>query len=220
MVDRIILYVSSFLALMLVLSVHEFAHAFVAVKLGDYTPKINGRYSLNPLAHFDILGLICFVFIGFGWAKPVPVNPNNFKNPRRDMLFVSAAGVVANYILAFLFYPLFALSMYVPQFGYFTEVLQDTLYFVVRFSIVFFIFNLLPIYPLDGFRIVDTFVKKRGKGYYFLRNYGIYFLYALIILNVVARTTGIEYFNVLGIAINFLFNYVSYPITAFWGLIL
>ena len=220
MVGDIIAYVSRFLALMLALSVHEFAHAFVAVKLGDLTPKINGRYSLNPLAHFDILGLICFVFIGFGWAKPVPVNPNNFKRPKRDMLFVAAAGVVANYILAFLFYPLFVLSAYVPQFGYFTDVLQLSLYYVFSFSVVFFIFNLLPIYPLDGFRIVDTFVKKRGEGYYAFRKYGIYVLYALIILNAVARITGIVYFNVLGIAINFLYKYVSYPITAFWGLFL
>ena len=218
MVDRIILYVSHFLALMVVLTIHEFAHAFVAVKSGDLTPKIYGRYTLNPFAHFDIIGLIFFVFIGFGWAKPVPVNPNNFKNPKRDYFFVSAAGITANLILAFFVFPLYFLSLKIPQLGYFTEVLQLTLYFIYRFCIVFFIFNLLPIYPLDGFRIVDCFVKRRGKIYYFLRNYGIYVLYSLILLGFIADVSGISSIDILSTAINFLAYYISYPIKAFWGL--
>ena len=103
-IDRILNYLSIFLALIVVLPVHEFAHAFVAVKCGDYTPKSYKRLTLNPLAHFDPVGLACFVFAGFGWAKPVPVNPYNFKNYKWGSFFVAIAGVVANYILAFLIY--------------------------------------------------------------------------------------------------------------------
>lgn len=78
MVELVLRYICSFLALMVVLPLHEFAHAFMAVKHGDMTPKLYNRYTINPLAHFDLIGLACFVFAGFGWAKPVPINPNNF----------------------------------------------------------------------------------------------------------------------------------------------
>lgn len=221
MVEKIIEYISIFLALMLVLPLHEFAHGFVAVKSGDYTPKLYNRYTLNPLAHFDVVGLACFAIFGFGWAKPMPVNPNNFKNYKRGCFFVSIAGVLANYILAFLVFPLLILSIiYVPSFGYFTTVLVDTLYFVFRFSLVFFIFNLIPFYPLDGFRMIDVFNKKRGKVYMFLRNYGIYVLYAFFFLGIIADATGVYQIDILGNLINFVVSIIEKPILYFWGLIL
>ena len=174
MVETIIKYISIFLALMLVLPLHEFAHGFAAVKSGDWTPKMYNRYTLNPLAHFDPVGLICFAVIGFGWAKPMPVNPSNFKNYKLGCFLVSIAGIVANYLLAFLVYPLLILSiLYVPTFGYFTTVLVNALGYAFRLSLVFFVFNLIPLYPLDGFRLVDALNKKRGKVYMVLRNYEI-----------------------------------------------
>ena len=88
MIDYILKYISIFLALLIVLPLHEFAHAFAAVKCGDMTPKINGRYTLNPMAHFDAVGLACFILAGFGWAKPVPVNPSNFRHYKRGCIFV------------------------------------------------------------------------------------------------------------------------------------
>ena len=221
MIDKIIEYLSIILALMLVLPLHEFAHGFAAVKSGDNTPKYYNRYTLNPLAHFDTVGLICFAIVGFGWAKPMPVNPNNFKNYKKGCFFVSIAGVAANYILAFLAYPLFYLALlYVPRFGYFTTVLVQTLYFIYSFSLVFFVFNLIPVYPLDGFRIVDVFNKKRGKVYMFLRNYGIYVLYGLFLLGIIADITNIYQLDILGIAINFVKSIIEIPIIKFWGLIL
>ena len=219
MVDKIIEYISIFLALMLVLPVHEFAHGFAAVKSGDNTPKFYNRYTLYPLAHFDFVGLVCFAFLGIGWAKPMPVNPRNFKHYKRGCFFVSIAGVLANYLLAFVTLPLFVLAItYVPQFGYFTTVLVQTLYFIYTFSLVFSIFNLIPVYPLDGFRLLDVFNKKHGKVYMFLRNYGLYILYGLFFLGILADLTNIYQLDILGRAISYLKSIIEIPITKFWGL--
>lgn len=215
---KIIEYLSVFIAVLVVLPLHEFAHAFVAVKSGDITPKLYNRYTLNPFAHFDPLGLCCLVLVHFGWAKPMPINPNNFKHYKRNCFFVSVAGVVMNYVTAFLFYPLFMLSLHIPQFGYFTVVLQSTLSYIVSLSLVLFVFNLIPVYPLDGFMAIDVFSKKRSSLYFFLRNYGIYVLYALFALSIVSDITGIGQLDILGTAIRFLVKYISVPIYAFWGL--
>ena len=107
MITNLIRLLTSFLAVTVVLTLHEFAHAFVAYKCGDPTPKWNGRLSVNPARHFDLIGLICFAFVGFGWAKPVPVNPNNFRKYRKGSILTAGAGIVMNYLSAFLFYPCF-----------------------------------------------------------------------------------------------------------------
>lgn len=221
MVDKIIYYISLFLAVMVVLSVHEFAHGFAAVRNGDMTPKIRNRYTLNPFAHFDLIGLVCFVFAHFGWAKPMPVNPNNFRHYKRGCFWVSIAGVLANYLLAFVVYPLpYLILKYVPTIGYFTVVLYLTFSFIFTMCLSFFVFNLLPIYPLDGFRVVDVFCKRRGRVYWFLRTKGIFILYALFGLSIFAQITGIVYFNILGIVIEFVVGIIEVPIKLFWGLII
>lgn len=218
-VYKILSYIASFLALLLVLPIHEFAHAFVAVKYGDVTPKLYKRYTLNPFAHFDVMGLVLFCIAGFGWAKPVPVNPYNFKNYKWGCFWVALAGVIANYLLAFLIYPLFNLSLLVPEFGYFTTVLQTTLFFIYSYSLTFCVFNLLPIYPLDGFRVLDTLNKKRGPVFRFLRDYGRYILIVLFILGIVADYTGLFMIDILGNVLGLLSSFIGIPIQFFWGLI-
>ncbi len=218
MVERLMNeYIPIFLALLIVLPFHEFAHAFAAVKCGDMTPKLNGRYTLNPMAHFDTLGLICFVVAHFGWAKPVPVNPENFRHYKRGCFWVASAGVIMNYILAFVFIPLCRLSSDIPKFGYFTTVLQNTLDYVVALSLSFFVFNLIPVYPLDGFHLYATLSKKRGGLYRFLRFQGIYVLYALMLLSVISDYTGLRQLDILGNVMRFLVGYLGLPLQMFWS---
>ena len=219
MIDNIINYIAIFLALIVVLPIHEFAHAFMAVKCGDNTPKFYGRYTLNPLAHFDPIGLICFVLARFGWAKPVPVNPNNFRKYKLHSFFVAGAGILANYILAFIAYPIFILSLNIPEFGLFTQTLILTLYYIYSCCLSFTIFNLLPIYPLDGFRLIDAYCKKTSRFYYNYKKNSRYILYALFILSILADILSVPQLDILGYIINLGVSIIGKPIYFLWGLI-
>ena len=181
---------ASVLSIMLVITLHEFAHAFVAYKCGDPTAKFAGRMTLNPVKHFDLLGIAMFAIAGFGWAKPVPVNPNNFKNYKSGSLWTSSAGVIVNYLTAFLFYPLLAVVvLYLLPLvqGTYLEIFLSSFFVgMLIYSLSFCVFNLLPFYPLDGFRIVDATARRRGRVYQFLYQYGHYVLLGLIFLHVFA----------------------------------
>ena len=219
-VAKVVSYICVFLAVMIVLPFHEFAHAFAAVKCGDDTPRVNGRYSLNPFAHFDVVGLVCFVLVGFGWAKPVPINPCNFRNYKRGLVWVSVAGVLTNLILAFIAYPLYRLSMFLPDLALFDDVLQNTLRLVFQLNLTFCVFNLLPFYPLDGFRIIDATVNHSNPVYRFLRNYGQYVLLALIVLSFIASwIPQLAFLDVLGLVIGNGAYYLGLPIELLWGVI-
>lgn len=216
---------AQFLAVALVLSLHEFAHAYAAYKCGDPTAKFSGRLTLNPAKHFDPLGVLMFAVAGFGWAKPVPVNPNNFRNYRKGCFWTSIAGVLMNYVMAFLLYPVFVLVViYVcPQFAgtYMHDFLYTFFYALFACSLSFCVFNLLPFYPLDGFRIVDAVNTKRGKIYRFLREKGNYVLLGLIFVHILAdRFYFLEYIDILGYVLNFAIGIFGRPITAFWKWIL
>ena len=171
------------------LSMHEFAHAFVAYKLGDNTPKLQGRVTINPLAHVDWMGLAALILCGFGWGKPVQINPYNFRNRRRDELFVALAGVVMNLLLAILFtvvlkVVLSALGTYAlaSKMG---QVVWYIIIYTIQINLVLMIFNLIPIPPLDGFNIIaQIFNFGQTETYWRIYQYGSWILIAVIVFGV------------------------------------
>jgi Zn-dependent protease len=224
-VSTLITYAARFCALIPVLVLHEFAHAYVAHLCGDDTAKWNGRLTLNPLKHFDVVGLVLFLVVGFGWASPVPINPNNFKNYKRDLFFTASAGVFTNLVLAFLFCPLMMLTYTVANENLLFYFIYIFFLYFFSFNITFFVFNLIPLFPLDGFRIWDALDKRKGKVFQFLHNYGYKILLGLIIesylcrflLNVTSNPV-FEYLNILGFYLEFVIDKVATPIQLFWGL--
>ena len=212
---------AQFLAVMAVISFHEFAHAYAAYKCGDPTAKFSGRMTLNPFKHFDPTGILMFVIVGFGWAKPVPVNPNNFNNYRKGCFLTSVAGILMNYLMAFLLYPLFILmvSYVLPLVdGTYMELfLYSLLNALFSYSLSFCVFNLLPFYPLDGFRMVDALNKKRGNIYNFLRRYGYYILLGFMLISMLSsHIPFLGYINVLGYVMEFAVYVFGWPISKFW----
>lgn len=138
--------------LIIAMTVHEFAHAITAVKLGDPTPKMQGRLTLNPAAHIDPVGLLMLFLVRFGWAKPVMINPYNFKNPRRDDILVSLAGPFSNLLTAFLTLIVMVLLL---KFGVHMTAGMNTVFtLILIYNINFAIFNMIPIPPLDGSKVL------------------------------------------------------------------
>ena len=225
-INDILAFVGSVFAILIVLPMHEFAHAFAAVKCGDETPRVYGRYTLNPFKHFDLFGLISLLIVHFGWAKPVPINPVNFKHYRRDYFWVSVAGVLANLIGSFLFYPLFKLMFLAAGAVYeivFLYYLFRLIAYIFRacflMGLFYFVFNLIPVYPLDGFRVLEVALKPNNKFLGFLRQYGRYILFILIFWGFVVDAAGFPQLDFLGMFINWAAGWLAFPIQWFWGLI-
>jgi len=134
------------LTFVIALCIHEFSHAYVADKLGDPTPRSYGRLTLDPRAHLDLLGTLAIIFIGFGWAKPVPIDAYNLRNPKRDMMFIALAGPVSNLLLAVVM----SLIIKVIPASFFSSLLMIMAYSNIGLAI----FNLIPVFPLDGEKIL------------------------------------------------------------------
>lgn len=165
--------------LVLAISIHEFAHAFAADHLGDPTPRLAGRLTLNPKAHLDPVGTILLLFVGFGWGKPVPFDPFNLKDPKRDAAIISFAGPASNLIMAVLGSMLFKLLDILPIF--FPVFIGSILFQFIYFNIILAIFNLIPVHPLDGFKVVAGLLpKKYYEDWLSLERYGMIFLILLI----------------------------------------
>lgn len=196
MLDRLnlidILY--SLPAIFLAFSFHEFAHAFVAYRMGDATPKLQGRLTLDPLAHVDWIGLIMFAIFGFGWAKPVQVNPSNFRNRKWGDILVALAGPLANILLAFLALLIVQILSYSSNLNSGMAILLSILYKIVSLNIVFAFLNLIPVPPFDGYKIVkNLFFRKNIKFFWLLERYSIIILFAMILLNVFSFLIRIPY---------------------------
>ena len=175
-------------ALLLALTVHEVAHGYIAMRLGDPTARNLGRLTLNPLKHLDPIGALCMLLFRFGWAKPVPINTRYFKNPKRDMALTALAGPASNFILGFigvLFYYLsLLLFISLPEASGSLLNLQEVwitfLSIFIILNVSFGVFNMIPVPPLDGSRILLTFLPP--KYYFGLMQYERYISFGLFAL--------------------------------------
>jgi Zn-dependent protease len=162
--------------LLLSLAIHEFAHAWVADRLGDPTPRMQGRVTLNPLAHLDPLGTLALLLVRFGWGKPVEIDPFNLKNPVRDSALIALAGPATNLVVAAVI-AIIARLIPVPTF------LIYALVDIAAINVVLAIFNLVPVYPLDGSKIVLPLLPRTLALEYeqFMQQFGLFIMFALII---------------------------------------
>ena len=167
------------------LTIHEYAHALVAYRLGDDTAKRQGRLSLNPLVHLDLLGTLLLFIVHFGWAKPVPVDPRNFRNPKKDMLLVALAGPVSNILTAIaaavILKAVFENFAAIPP-GSGVDVAVRMLVWFIYIGIVLAVFNMIPIPPLDGSRVLYGLLPD-SLAYRYARfeTYGIFILFAFFL---------------------------------------
>ena len=169
------------ITLIIVISVHEWAHAAVADYLGDPTARLAGRLTLDPRSHLDPIGLLLLFIVGFGWGKPVPFDPFNLKDPKKDAALISFAGPLSNFLMALIS------SIFLRLFIFFKLSLLITIgdNFINQFiylNLILGIFNLLPFHPLDGFKIVGGFLSDdKAREWYSLERYGIIFLLFFIL---------------------------------------
>ncbi|MBN2011011.1 site-2 protease family protein [candidate division KSB1 bacterium] len=173
-------------AILLALTFHEFAHAWVANRFGDPTARQMGRLTLNPIPHLDLMGTIMLFIVHFGWAKPVPVNPTYFKNPKKDLLWVSLAGPVSNLLLAFVFGMIWRmigsneLAAATTAFG----IAQRMVIYGIFINLILAFFNMIPVPPLDGSKILMGLLPPKYEPMFagFMR-YGHFVLLALILMD-------------------------------------
>ena len=208
----IVVLLAYFIAIVFSISIHEFSHAFVAHKFGDDTAKMLGRLTINPAKHFDILGALSFLFIGFGWAKPVPINPMRFRNYKLGVALTSLAGIIANFILAVI-----SMGLYCMCLKYFNNPNNIASIFLINLFMLFasinvslMVFNLLPIYPLDGFNFISIFLPYTSRFVLFMRRYGQILLLILVI--------SLSQFGLLQYVINYILNALFFVWRRIWGI--
>lgn len=167
-------------ALLIAVSFHEAAHAWMANRMGDPTARNLGRMTLDPTKHIAPFGLVAFLIIGFGWGKPVPTNPRNYVNYKKANILVSIAGVSVNLILSFLFYTIIFIAALL---GLENMIILTVLYYIVHMNIILCFFNLIPIPPLDGHHLVSGFIAKKSPRFYMMyKQYGHFVLLGLLFL--------------------------------------
>ena len=171
--------------LLIAIIFHELAHGYTAYLLGDNTAKQSGRLSLNPIKHIDPIGFLFMLIFHFGWAKPVPINPTNFKNRKRDTFFVSIAGVVTNFIIAII--AAFVIN-YAPIKN---QILYQVVLTTLWYNVMLGVFNLLPFPPLDGSKVVASFLPNKYEYYFYKYERYLYFiLIILIATNMIDKIIG------------------------------
>ena len=187
--------ISTLFIVFLTLPVHEFAHAFAANALGDKTPKYRGRLTLNPFAHIDYLGSLLILLFGFGWAKPVQVDNRNFKHPKVGMAITALAGPFANLLVALLFSFISNLLLFLFPSDMAPDALSGiwlfvdyVIFYIVKINIYLAVFNLIPVPPFDGSRLLMVILPDRI--YYKLMQYEQYFMIAVLVIGYLGILTG------------------------------
>lgn len=170
--------------LLLALSMHEFAHGYAAYKMGDNTAKYSGRLSINPFDHLDPIGTLCLLLFRFGWAKPVPINPYNFRNQRKGIIIVSLAGPFMNFLIALVSaFVIAAFDAFVPV-SKISEFLVMVLYYCELLNIGLMVFNLIPIPPLDGSKVLLELLPYRYRDFFYrIERYSTILLLLIIVAN-------------------------------------
>ncbi len=182
-------------ALLIAITIHEFSHGYVAYRLGDDTASNMGRLSLNPIAHLDLMGSLLLVLVGFGWAKPVPINPAKISKGNLGSFLVSVAGIASNIIMAIvaILALKFLLSFGVSELNFLVKFLA----FLIYINLALFVFNLLPIAPLDGYRMFESFAPRVFEKFApFMEQWGFFILIALVFLT---NVIGVLIFTVINI---------------------
>lgn len=194
------------------LTIHEFAHAFSAYKLGDPTAKVAGRMTLNPFKHLDLMGFIFFMLLGFGWAKPVPIDTSKFKKVKRDVRIVSSAGILVNLLMGLLSAGICAVLISTVGFGIAAlDYVYSLLFYFMMVNSFLAMFNLLPIMPLDGFNIVASFARPGNKFVNFMAKNGTRILFGILLLSIITDVLfGVD---ILSIYMSLLYDYVFIPIS-------
>ena len=193
-IETVIRYLTMAVVVVTALPVHELAHGLVADRLGDHTAREQGRLTLNPFAHLDLFGTLALLLFGFGWAKPVPVNPSHFKKPKRDMALTALAGPLSNILLALILMVVFKVYMFYGNMNSTAGLMfGQIIYTILWTNLTLAVFNLLPVPPLDGANILDAVLPLSFQMK--MRKYEKYFYIALILL---------LYLGFLQIPLNFL----------------
>lgn len=208
--DGLISFLYTLPALLFCLSVHEFAHAFTAYKLGDRTQKAMGRLTLNPFSHIDIAGFICIALFGFGWGKPVMIDDRNFKNKAAGNALTAFAGPCSNIIMAILFTIILKIllitGVVLPTINSVVgSIILNMLILTIQFNVVFAIFNLISIPPFDGSRILYFFLPAKGREYmYKIEQYSFIIVLVILMTGVGSRLVSPIVNFVLGLLSKFI----------------
>lgn len=200
---------------LLALTVHEVAHGWVSTKLGDPTPRYQGRLTLNPMAHLDLMGTLLMIITGFGWARPVQINPNYYKNRTKGMALVAAAGPLANFVLAFLGilvgYIIILLCLLAGVSNAVVNSIESIVFIFAFRNLCFMVFNLIPLPPLDGFKVAGLFIPNRI--YYNILRYEQYVIFAIMFLSLSGAFNSI-----IGTGVNFFMNMLFNAVWSILGI--
>ncbi len=175
-------------AIIVGITIHECSHAFIAYRLGDPTAKLSGRLTLNPASHLDPLGTIALIFIGFGWGKPTPFDPYNLRNVKRDSALISVAGAASNFILALTLSTPYLIAHFMGAVNPQLLVIYNFVYPFIFFNVILGVFNLIPVAPLDGFKVLGGILPKDWyHDFMQTEQYGIFILLFLLFSGLIGK---------------------------------